>query len=55
MAGYSGTPLPKKLGIKPKFRVAFFQLPGDVKTELKDALSECQLVKDGSPEHSTSP
>jgi hypothetical protein len=50
MAGYSGTPLPKKLGIKPKFRVAFFQLPGDVKSELKDALSECQLVNDGSPE-----
>jgi hypothetical protein len=50
MAGYSGTPLPKKLGLKPKFRVAFFQLPGDVKAELKDALSECQLVKDGSPE-----
>jgi hypothetical protein len=50
MAGYSGTPLPKKLGIKPQFRVAFFQLPGDVKTELKDALSECQVVKDGSPE-----
>src|SRR6478672_3019894 len=50
MAGYSGAPLPKKLGLKPNFRVAFFQLPGDVKTELKDALSECRLVKDGSPE-----
>ena len=50
MAGYSGTPLPKKLGLKPNFRVAFFQLPGDVKAELKDALSECQLVKDGGSE-----
>jgi Protein of unknown function (DUF3052) len=50
MAGYSGTPLPKKLGIKPKFRLAFFQLPGDIKTELKDSLSECQLLKDGSSE-----
>ena len=47
MAGYSGTPLPKKLGLKPQFRVAFFQLPGDVKTELKKALSNCLLVKDG--------
>jgi hypothetical protein len=47
MAGYSGTPLPKKLGLKPQFRVAFFQLPGEVKTELKKALSDCQLVKDG--------
>jgi hypothetical protein len=48
MAGYSGTPLPKKLGLKPQFRIAFFQLPGDVKTELKKALSECLRVKDGS-------
>jgi hypothetical protein len=47
MAGYSGTPLPKKLGIKPQFKVAFFQLPADVKTALKEALSDCLLVKDG--------
>ena len=47
MAGYSGTPLPRKLGLKPQFKVAFFQLPGDVKTTLKEALSECLLVKDG--------
>jgi hypothetical protein len=50
MAGYSGTPLPKKLGLKATFRVAFFQLPGDVKADLKDALSECQLLKDGNSE-----
>jgi hypothetical protein len=47
MAGYSGTPLPKKLGIKPQFRVAFFELPGEIKTTLKEALSDCQLVRDG--------
>ena len=47
MAGYSGTPLPKKLGLKPQFRVAFFQLPSDVKTELKEGLSKCLLIKDG--------
>lgn len=47
MAGYSGTPLPQKLGIKPQFKVAFFELPGDVKTALKKDLSECQFVKDG--------
>ncbi len=47
MAGYSGTPLPKKLGLKPQFRVAFFQLPSDVKAELKEALSDCVLLKDG--------
>jgi hypothetical protein len=47
MAGYSGTPLPKKLGIKPKFRVAFVGLPAEVKAELKDALAECSVVRDG--------
>ena len=47
MAGYSGTPLRKKLGLEPQFRIAFFQLPADVKTALKDALSECRLVKEG--------
>ena len=47
MAGYSGTPLPKKLGIKPGFRVAFLDLPGEVKTDLKDALASCQTAKDG--------
>jgi hypothetical protein len=49
MAGYSGTPLPKKLGIKPGFRVAFLDLPGKVKTDLKDALAQCHTVKDGKP------
>jgi hypothetical protein len=47
MAGYSSTPLPKKLGIKPQFRAAFVDLPSEIKTTLKEALSDCQLVKDG--------
>jgi Protein of unknown function (DUF3052) len=47
MAGYSGTPLPQKLGLKPQFRIAFFQLPADIKTALKEALSECLPVKEG--------
>lgn len=47
MAGYSGTPLPKKLGIKEAFRVGLINMPADVKAELKDALSRCQSVKDG--------
>ena len=42
MAGYSGTPLPKKLGIKPGFKVALPDLPPEVKSELKTALTECQ-------------
>jgi hypothetical protein len=46
MAGYSGTPLPKKLGIKEQFRVALLDLPEDVKTDLKTALAGCQIAKD---------
>jgi hypothetical protein len=47
MPGYSGTPLPRKLGIKEKFRVALLDMPADVRAELKDALAGCQLVKAG--------
>ena len=46
MAGYSGTPLPKKLGIKDQFRVELFQMPTQVKAELKDALAGCRTAKD---------
>jgi hypothetical protein len=47
MPGYSGTPLPRKLGLKENFRVTFVGLPADVKAELRDALSVCSLAKDG--------
>ncbi|HWY56649.1 MAG TPA: hypothetical protein VNZ03_19440 [Terriglobales bacterium] len=47
MAGYSGTPLPKKLGIKEQFRIALLDLPRDVKAELKTALDGCNSTKDG--------
>ncbi len=47
MAGYSGTPLPHKLGIKLQFRVALLDLPADVKAELKQALSGCRIAADG--------
>jgi len=50
MAGYSGTPLPQKLGLKPQFRIAFFQLPAEVKAALKDSLSGCRQIKDGRAE-----
>ena len=46
MPGYSGTPLPKKLGIKPGFRVALAGMPTDVEAELRSSLAECTLVKD---------
>jgi len=48
MAGYSGTPLPNKIGIKENFRVALVGMPEDVKSELKDALGICQMSRDGS-------
>lgn len=41
MAGYSGTPLPKKLGIKPQSKVLIVECPASVRAVLKDALSEC--------------
>lgn len=43
MPGYSGTPLPKKLGLKPDLRVALIAMPADVRSVLKDALAECRI------------
>lgn len=45
MPGYSGTPLPKKLGIKDGFRVALLHIPSDVKADLNDAFKKCSLLK----------
>jgi hypothetical protein len=47
MPGYSGTPLAKKLGIKPGFRVRLLQAPEDVRTELAAALKDCRNFKTG--------
>jgi hypothetical protein len=47
MVGYSGTPLPKKLGIRPGIRVAVLNMPEDVSAELKECLEECYPVKSG--------
>ena len=47
MAGYSGTPLPKKLGIRENFRVALVEMPADVRAELKEALVDCKVLRDG--------
>jgi hypothetical protein len=44
MPGYSGTPLPKKLGIKDGFRVRLVAAPADVRTELKASLADCTAV-----------
>jgi hypothetical protein len=45
-AGYSGTPLPKKLGIKEGLRIALLDAPPDVRAELKAVLSKCRVVTD---------
>jgi alkylation response protein AidB-like acyl-CoA dehydrogenase len=42
MPGYSGTPLPQKLGIKPGFKVALPDVAPEVKAELKSALDKCE-------------
>ena len=47
MAGYSGTPLPQKLGIKPHFKVALPNIPADVQKELHTALTACELATSG--------
>ena len=46
MPAYSGTPLPKKLGIKDGFRVCLVDAPADLLAELKAALAGCQVVRD---------
>ncbi|MGB0006333.1 MAG: DUF3052 family protein [Candidatus Sulfotelmatobacter sp.] len=43
MSGYSGTPLPKKLGIKPGFHVQLVNAPAEVRAELSGAPAECSI------------
>jgi len=47
MPGYSGTPLPKKLGIRAGFRARLANAPAEVRAELREALAECPVVKEG--------
>ena len=47
MPGYSGTPLPKKLGIKDGHRVCLVDAPAEVRRELKTVLDQCRIVRDG--------
>jgi hypothetical protein len=46
MPGYSGTPLPKKLGIRTGHRAFFLGAPGEVFTELKEALKQCEILEE---------
>ncbi len=45
MPGYSGTPLPKKLGIKDGYRVQLANAPPDVRAELRESLAGCDLAE----------
>ncbi len=45
-AGYSGTPLPKKLGIKPGHRVAFIHAPDDFAATLGALAKDVVRVDD---------
>jgi hypothetical protein len=45
LAGYSGTPLPKKLGIKPSFRVLLAGAPPDFKATLGELPEGVVLAK----------
>ena len=47
MPGYSGTPLPKKLGIKPGARAWLVDAPDDVRAELSAALAGCENASNG--------
>lgn len=44
MPGYSGTPLPKKLGIKPGFRAYLVNDPQEVRRELSAELGACTIA-----------
>lgn len=45
MPGYSGTPLPKKLGIKAGFQVRLANTPADVRAKLRKELAECKTAR----------
>ena len=47
MPGYSGTPLPKKLGIKAGFRVQLVNEPEEVRAQLSESLAACHSAKRG--------
>ncbi len=47
MPGYSGTLLPKKLGIKDGFHVSLVEAPAEVVAELKSSLDHCKIAPNG--------
>lgn len=45
MAGYSGTPLPKKLGIKDGSRIVLLNAPKDFESELGELPDNVEFIK----------
>ena len=50
MAGYSGTPLAKKLGIKSGMKAFLSGAPGTIVAELEPALADVKMVRSLEPE-----
>jgi hypothetical protein len=50
LTGYSGTPLARKLGIKPGMKAFFCGAPAAVVAQLKPALAEVRIVRSLEPE-----
>ncbi len=48
MPGYSGTPLPKKLGIKAGFCVSLIGAPPEVHAALSGELASCKILRTGN-------
>lgn len=47
-AGYSGTPLAKKLSLKPGLRVWLHRMPADIRAEIAEAaITECAAIERG--------
>ena len=51
MAGYSGTPLVKKLGFKPGYRASLVNAPRGFEKELKQLPDEVRLIRGRLPKH----
>jgi hypothetical protein len=45
MAGYSGTPLPKKLGVRENLRLALINAPQNFRSQLGDLPTDTKIVK----------
>jgi len=46
MPGYSGTPLPKKLGLRENLRIALVNMPPEVARDLREAVAFCEFAED---------